>query len=385
MAGMNPRTHRRQNPILFRFTCTVLIFAVVSPDIVLAQTRQRGTVLRQGPTLTGIEALRALAKSGSPKDTETFALHMLWEDIRQPEVLYLLAQAEERLRKPQDAGAYYALFLRVLDENEKSGGGIDVPPDVAKQKPLAERRLKALKQDDAAVTAAYSKKVTGKKFESPEQVDDSWMDNVKADLFGLHGLYAWKLVGGRKDAQPDWIHNTKGSMHRSGAKFVDEAEGRKSVLFTIPLKDKDSQDADTSNRDALAKLGHNSHLEARNVTGGKFLRIGARGYGFPLILKVSVDGKPLKSETVSNEAWSDLKFELPAAEKKARPAAAKKAAPARAAAGAPAAGTAQKVAAKPQAAQAPAEGQLVVVELIVPEGQKWSEGVWIDYLDFFDN
>src|SRR5437867_7385164 len=183
MAGMNPRTHRRQNPILFRFTCTVLIFAVVSPDIVLAQTRQRGTVLRQGPTLTGIEALRALAKSGSPKDTETFALHMLWEDIRQPEVLYLLAQAEERLRKPQDAGAYYALFLRVLDENEKSGGGIDVPPDVAKQKPLAERRLKALKQDDAAVTAAYSKKVTGKKFESPEQVDDSWMDNVKADLF----------------------------------------------------------------------------------------------------------------------------------------------------------------------------------------------------------
>jgi hypothetical protein len=27
----------------------------------------------------------------------------------------------------------------------------------------------------------------------------------------------------------------------------------------------------------------------------------------------------------------------------------------------------------------------VTVELIVPEGQKWSEGVWIDYLDFFEN
>ena len=30
-------------------------------------------------------------------------------------------------------------------------------------------------------------------------------------------------------------------------------------------------------------------------------------------------------------------------------------------------------------------GRVVVMELIVPEGQQWSEGVWIDYFDFFDD
>jgi hypothetical protein len=332
-----------------------------------AQTRLRVPAVRQGQPVSGIEGLRLLFKTGNFRDTETYALRMLWDDIRQPEVLYTLAQAEERLRKPQEAAVYYTLFLRVLDE-AKSGGGVEIPADVEKQKPFAERRLKALRQDEQALTAAYAKKVAGKKFESPEKVDDAWMDNAKFDLFGLHGLYAWKLLGGRKDAKPDWIHNTKGSMHRSGAKYVDEVEGRKGVLFTIPLKGKDSADADQSNRDALQKLGHNSHVEAVNAGGRKFVRIGARGYGFPFDLKVLVDGKEVKTERVGTDAWSDLKVPLPKME--AKPPEAKPA-------------TDSKARAKPQAAER-SVGQKIVAEFIVPEGQKSSEGVWIDYFDFFD-
>jgi hypothetical protein len=61
-------------------------------------------------------------------------------------------------------------------------------------------------------------------------------------------------------------------------------------------------------------------------------------------VKVKVGDKELASETVAVEQWSDLKVEVP-----------------------------------------DSRGQRVVMELIVPEGQKWSEGVWIDYFDFFDN
>ena len=314
-----------------------------------------------------------LHKTGNFRDTEIYAYRMLWQDVRQPEVLYLLASSQERLRKPAEAAASYALFLRVLDDVRAAG--TDVHVEAAKQRPIAERRLKAFKRDDQALTASYAKKAAGKKFESPEKVDDGWMDTVQSDLFSLHGLYAWKLVGGRKDAKPDWVHNTKGTLHRSGAKHVDEAEGRKGVLFTIPLKDIKSEDADELTRKELDRLGHNSHFEARNVGGCRFVRIGARAYGFPIELKVLADGKELKSEKVRTDAWSDLKIELPPAQPK--PAAAKPA---------PGAATAApKARPNPKPAPSEATGQQVVVEFIVPEGQKWSEGVWVDYLDFFDN
>lgn len=312
---------------------------------VVAQQRRTGAA--QPPQkLTGIEAMRALHQSGKPADAERFALTMLWEDIRQPEVLFYLATAEERLRKSPDAAAYYTLYLRTLDDATRGGGGGAAPyPDAAKHKPLAERKLKAQKQDTAALSAAYAKTAAAKKFTAPEAVDDVWMNNVRGDLFSLHGLYAWKLVGGRKDAKPDWIHNTQGVMHGSGLKRVDEVEGRKGVLFTVPLKDMNSADADDSNRQALQKLGHNSHIETVNVGGGKFLRAGVRGYGFPVLLKVRLGDKELHSETVAVEKWSDLKVALPAESK----------------------------------------GKPVSMELIVPEGQKSSEGVWIDYIDFFEN
>ena len=354
----NVRGHPRR---LFPFALPGLLLIAFSTYPADAQVRQRIPTVRQGQTqqLTGPEALRMLHKTGNFRDTETFAYKMLWQDVRQPEVLYLLGSAQERLRKPQEAATAYALYLRVLDE----GGAADAGPDAAKQRTIAERRLKALRRDDAALTAAYAKKAPGKKFETPENVDDGWMDNVRSDLFSLHGLYAWKLVGGRKDAQPDWVHNTKGSLHHSGAKLVDEAEGRKGLLFTVPLKDKDSADADESNRQALQKLGHNSRMEARNVGGCRVARVGARGYGFPFVLKVIVDGKEVHSEEVGTDAWSEVKVELPAFDAQAAP-------------------TEQKPGAKPRAAES---GQRVVLEFIVPEGQKWSEGLWIDYFDFFEN
>jgi len=307
-----------------------------------AASAQQPTRVRVRPgqpaPATGIDALRLVYKSGKPTDAETIAYRLLWDDIRQPEVLYLLGSSEERLRKPDDAAVFYTLFLRTLAESKGQG----VPPDVTKQKPFAERRLKALKQDPDTLAAAYAKTAAGKKFPGPEHVDDAWMSNVRGDLFSLHGLYAWKLVGGRQDAKPDWIHNTQGVMHRSGMKRVDEAEGRKGVLFTVPLKDMNSADADQSNREAIQKLGHNSHLQTTNVGGCTLLRAGIRGYGFPVLVKVRDGDRELLSEKVDADKWSDLKVEVP--------------------------GT---------------KGKPLTMEFIVPEGQKNSEGVWIDYVDFF--
>ena len=325
-----------------RLGAVAFVMAIAQASAHAQQTIRIPARRGQQAPLTGIEALRAVHKSGKPADAERLAYSLLWQEIREPEVLFLLGSTEERLRKPQDAAVFYTLFLRTLDEAARAG--TSVPPDVLKQKPFAERRLKALRQDPDTVAAAYAKTATGKKFTSPEKVDEVWMTNVRGDLFGLHGLYAWKLAGGRKDAKPDWIHNTQGAMHASGLKRVDEVEGRKGVLFTVPLKDMTSQDADASNREGLQKLGHNSHIEATNVGGGKLLRAGVRGYGFGVLVKVKVGDKELHSETVGTDKWSDLKVEVPNT-----------------------------------------RGKVVSMELIVPEGQQWSEGVWIDYFDFFDD
>ena len=325
----------RRPPAILAIVVLPVIAAAAS-----AQQRQLRVPARQGQQApaTGIDALRLVYKSGKPSDAEKVAYSLIWDDIRQPEVLYTLGSSEERLRKPDDAAVYYTLFLRTLAESK----GQNVPPEVVKQKPFAERRLKALKQDPETLAAAYAKTAAGKKFTTPEAVDDGWMNNVRGDLFSLHGLYAWKLVGGRKDAKPDWIHNTQGVMHRSGMKRVDEAEGRKGVLFTVPLKDMNSADADQSNREAIQKLGHNSHLQTTNVGGCTLLRAGIRGYGFPVLVKVRDGDRELLSEKVDADKWSDLKVEVP--------------------------GT---------------KGKPLTMEFIVPEGQKNSEGVWIDYVDFF--
>lgn len=326
-------------------TVVVVVLSAVFASTSPGQIRQRAVERRQGEqTLRGIEALRALHKSGRPADAERYAYSLLWKDLRQPEVLYLLASTQDRLKKRQEAATAYALFLRALDET-------DTPPQESeKLRRIAGQRLKGARQDKPSLSAAYATTAAGKRFASAEQGDDIWMNNAQGDLLGLHALYAWKLVGGRKDAAADWVHNTQGAMHRSGMKLVDDVEGRKGVLFTAV------------NKDAI------THVEARNVGGCKFLRAGLRGYGFPVLVKVMVDGKELAAETVGVDQWTDLKVELPPAE--ARDATEPPAPPARPG--------------KPSLFNNET-GHRVVLELIVPEGQQWSEGIWVDYFDFFDN
>lgn len=316
--------------------CLAACLGVLSAECVQAQTRQGSARTR---TLRGIEAVRYLYSRGDYARVEQFAYGLLWEDIQQPEVLYLLADSLFRQAKKEDAAVYLTLLLRVLEKNARRA-------DVTKYKRRTQRQLALLDKEYEKLKAAYARTASGKRFESPEKVDDLWMTQVTSDLHGLHGLYAWKLVGGRKDMKPDWIHNRQGVMHRSGMKYVDQVDGRKGVLFGIPIKDKTSQDADKFHRAILERLGHPTQITIRNLGKCKFLRVGTKGYGFPFILRARRGEKVIFSSRVGTDAWADLKVDL------------------------------QDAAGKPET---------ITVELVVPEKQRWSEGVWVDYMDFFDN
>jgi hypothetical protein len=286
--------------------------------------------VKTGKALTGIEAARYANSSGQQAKAEMFCLKLLWQDIRQPEVLDILCRAQEILRKNDEAAVWNTILLRVLDDKVS-------PSDVHKYKAGAERRLAGLNKEFEAKKAKYAAGAAGKKFDSPETVNDLWMTQVKADLKTLENLYAWKLVGGKQNAKPDWIHNAQGAMHRSGLKYVDEVDGRKGILFAIPMK---------VSGPVAQKLGHPTQIKMANVGKNQFLRVGAKGYNFPFILKVSVGGKEIFSQPIGEKSWSDLKIDL------------------------------KDAAGKPEE---------VIVEMVVAEDQKFAEGAWIDYLDFFEN
>lgn len=246
---------------------------------------------------------------------------LLWLDMEQPEVLYIVGGGMEKMNRKVEAATYLTLYLRTIDLPK-------APTDAKKFKPGVERRLSAMKADQASLDAAYKTAAASRKFESPEKVSDAWMSQVEADLFSLNALYAWKMVGGRKDADPNWIHNTQGILHRSGMKVVDEVEGRKGLLFGIPLREKGSK------------------IIARNLLARPVLRIGARAYGFPFNLRVKDAQDTVFEQVVNEKEWADVKIDL---------------------------------------SKRPMIPKQVTVELVVPEGQKWSEGAWIDYLEFFEN
>jgi hypothetical protein len=291
------------------------------------------------PNVQPIDVLRIWqSQNQNAKIVET-GPKLLWLDMEQPEVLYIVGSAMEKVNRKAEAATYLTLYLRTVDLPK-------APAEARKFRPAVERRLKAMKEDQASLDAIYKTAAATRKFESPEKVSDIWMSQVEADLFSLNGLYAWKIVGGRKDADPAWIHNTQGALHRSGMKLVDEVERRKGVLFGVPLKEDKSQDADESNRKALDRLRHSSRIIARNIMGRPVLRIGARAYGFPFILRVKDGEEKLFEQLVNEKEWSDVKVDQ---------------------------------------SKRPALPKQLTIELIVPEGQKWSEGVWIDYLDFFEN
>ena len=159
------------------------------------------------------------------------------------------------------------------------------------------------------------------------QPEALWMTQVRCDLHPLHGLYAWRLFGGRKDLKPDWIHNAQGTMHRSGAKLMDEIQGRRGVLFCIPSKKSHK----------LSRLFWDGPAE------GKVLRIGTMAYNFPYVLNVLVGGKQVFSRTVGKDAWQDLRIPLESEVSKGSP---------------------------------------LVLELVIPEDQRWMEGLFFDYIDF---
>jgi hypothetical protein len=289
--------------------------------------------------ITPEEAMRLLFQQRQYERVRKIALALLWNDIRRPEPMYYLAASCEKLGEREPAAVYCHLLGRILDDPA-------TPPHARADwfRRFAANRLKVLDAEHRKRKAAYEAAAAGKRFTAPAQADDLWMTQVRCDLHNLHGLYAWKLVGGRKDVKAEWIHNRKGRMHRSGMKYVDEVDGRKGVLFGIPIKAGTSPDADKHHRAVLKKLGHPTRITTPNVGKCRFLRIGAKAYGFAFILKAYAGGKQVLSAKVTTKEWSDLKVDLGAA----------------------------------------AGGDVpIIVELVVPEKQRWSEGAWIDYIDFF--
>ena len=274
----------------------------------------------------GLDAVKFLYNRSKYADTERYCYTMLWSGIQQPSVLYYLARSLEKLGKTEQAAVSYHLLLRVLDEDPKSKGDSRTPA----RKARCHRALKALDKAHQAAKQEYADKAAGKTFASPDTVSDLWMTQVRCDLRGLHALYAWKLVGGRKDMRADWIHNTQGEMHRSGAKLMPDVHGRRGVLFCIPSK----------------KSKRLSRIVWDGSAKGRVLRVGTRAYGFPFVLNVLVDDRQVFSRRVGKGPWSDLKIPL-----------------------------------GPDAAS----GTRIILELVIPEDQRWMEGTFFDYIDFFDN
>jgi hypothetical protein len=324
-----PRDQR--NLAAIRRVGLAICLAVVSVATVDAAPKKAPSRTPAEPrVLKGIDALHALYGQRDYAKAEDYAYHMLFEDIWQPEALDILVRCLNARGKIDDAGVYNTLLLRVLEEGDSKA-------DVAKYTKTAVNRQKTLDRQFERLKAQYAESAKGKHFGSPEQVGDLWMTQVKCDLSTLHGRYAWKLVGGRKDAKPDWIHNAQGVMHRSGMKYMDSVDGRKGVLFGPNA----SLDAP-----GVVKAGHLPRVTITNLGGGRFLRLGMKGYNWPCTLKVSGGDQELLSQVVGAKEWSDLKVDLKGAT---------------------------------------GAGKEITLELGVPTGQKPHEGVWFDYIDFFDD
>jgi hypothetical protein len=112
---------------------------------------------------------------------------------------------------------------------------------------------------------------------------------------------------------------------------MDDIHGRKGVLFAIPTR----------------KSHRQSRIVTRNAGRCSTLRIGTRGYGFSFVLNVLVGdaAEPIFTKTIGTGAWEDLAILLDEAAGKDSP---------------------------------------VTLELVVPEEQRWSEGAFFDYIEFFD-
>jgi hypothetical protein len=317
-----------QNHFASYFVLAICIAALRLP-LADAAPKKPATRPAETKTLSGIDALRALYARRDYVQAEQYAYHMMFDGDWEPEVLDTLVRCLDARGKKEEAGVFNALLLRLLDDKSASKA------DVSKYKALAMARQKTLDRSFERLKAEYAQTAKDKHFTSPEEVGDLWMTQVKDDFRNLHGLYAWKLVGGRKDAKPDWIHNAQGVMHRSGGKYMDSVDGRKGVLFV------GNAPADSPR---VVKLGHLPRTTIANSGNGTVLRIGIKGYNFPATLKVLAGDEVLLSQQIGAKEWSDLKVPLTESARAAKQ---------------------------------------ITLELGVPENQRPNEGVWLDYLDFF--
>ena len=305
---------------------TIATILLVSVPAARSSAQAKGAFVKR-PTVN-VRATRALKSrfhNGDYRKVSQLAYKLLWEDIYQPEVLRYLGASLKEIGKPDDAAAVMHVLLRVLDDPRCS----DYAQAVAARR-WCGNQLKRLDTEFRKQQEQHRAATPTREFTKPEAVDDTWMTEVTADLQNLHGLYAWTLVGGRKDADKKWIHNRLGQLHRSGAKYLSKVEGRKGVLFAIPLKENDRL----------------SRLIVRKAGPAPFLRVGTRAYGFPFVLDVVVEGESVSAQTIGTDAWEDLKIPL--------------------------GGHADK-------------DVEIVLKLVVPENQKWHEGAYFDYVDLFQN
>jgi len=287
---------------------------------------------RAAGDITPIDAMRILCQQRNYEKAKMLACALLWKDIHQPEALYYLAVALEGLKDREQAAAFVHILQRVLAEERFAKH-----PHRASMLRWCGARLRVLEAASRPRTRSRpatrsatrpTSRPAAATFTSPEKVSDAWMDRVRADLRPLHHLYCWKLVGGRKDVSKDWIHNRQGRMHRSGAKHMDKVHGRTGVLFAIPQK--------------LSK--GRSRLVIRNAGKGRVLRIGVRGYGFSFRMNVVVEKKTLFSKTIPVKPWQDVKIDL---------------------------------------GEHAGKDVEFTIELVVPEKQRWAEGAFFDYIEFF--
>ena len=339
------------------FLCAGLMVLLASPDAA-AQDAEKADPPKGGRrvvTVTGLDAVRHLSKTGKHTEVEKFSYVLFWDDFRQPEAMHLLASSLAKLNRREEAATWSRLLLRVAEEYPSDEAG--------KFKPFAINFLKFGEAEHLKKAKEYEASAGGE-FPGVDQVSDLWMTQVQADL---HSFFALKLTEGENKAEDDnWIHKTQGTMHRSGAKHVADFLKRKGLLFTVPhprkapgnqdekanLFKEPKQEADAK-RDPTAALDKEAHLLGRptRVTipwrgKGSVLRVGTRAYETNFILEVSVQGRKIGDAKIQTTAWSDLKFDLPAGMK---------------------------------------PGDLVTLELITPPPATWSEGAWLDYVDFFTN
>ncbi|MEX2213658.1 MAG: hypothetical protein WD768_06000 [Phycisphaeraceae bacterium] len=321
-----------------------LIISLACRDSTFAQADKK-----EPPTIQGLEAIRLLFRTGKVNEAERFIYVELWDDINHPEAIHILAQIMMRKNQRDAAATWYRLLLRLDDERPSVESG--------KLRSSAEKFLKFGERTHEKAASDYLAQAGGK-FPGSDKVSDLWMTQVSADLHGLKALQAWSYIEGhpqvlRGDSM--WIHTQKSQMHRSGMKLVDEVDERKGVLFAVPHAGRASDATGGAkegpgdiNRDAPKDAGPPTFTRVtyRYPGKGKMLRIGTKMWGSAFRLEVTAGGKKVFDQLIEGNAWSDLSIDLPAGLKK---------------------------------------DDKITLDLVLPKETKHIHGVWLDYVEVFEN